>query len=164
MRASWERERRLVKPRMPIAHWLELMRATWTPGTRRRASGMLVAPERLMSSAVMTWMAAGGRNCGSSVLDTEVTLVCASSSRLMDVRSGRSTAAWDVEGPRRAGDPSPPTRRSRLIKSLIPLLTVSVPLISNMLFYFLRLRQPRSCKRYPMIQVLPDALMHRELQ
>ncbi len=47
-------EKRLLKPRMLTAQRLFAKRATLTPGARRRASGMLVAPERSMSSRVMT--------------------------------------------------------------------------------------------------------------
>src|SRR5262249_15580366 len=56
--------------------------ATCTPGASRKASGMLVAPARLMSSCVMTNTAAGvcDSNCG--LLETVVTSICVSSSRL----------------------------------------------------------------------------------
>jgi hypothetical protein len=43
------------KPRMPTTQLREVsIRATSTPGTRRSASGMLVAPDRAMSSLVST--------------------------------------------------------------------------------------------------------------
>ena len=44
----------LPKPRMPIDHLLASMRATSRPGASRSASGMLVEPERRMSSPVIT--------------------------------------------------------------------------------------------------------------
>ena len=42
--------KRPLKPREVMAHLLESIRATVTPGTIRKASGMLVAPERRISS------------------------------------------------------------------------------------------------------------------
>jgi hypothetical protein len=44
----------LLKPRELIAYELELVRATWRFGARRNASGSVRAPERRMSSLVMT--------------------------------------------------------------------------------------------------------------
>jgi hypothetical protein len=47
----------LLNPRTDIAHvWLST-RATWTPGANRNASGIEVAPERRMSSLVITYTA-----------------------------------------------------------------------------------------------------------
>jgi hypothetical protein len=42
---------RLPNPRMPTDHLLPSIRATSTPGASRNASGMLVTPERRISSA-----------------------------------------------------------------------------------------------------------------
>jgi hypothetical protein len=47
----------LLKPRALTAPWVALTWATWRFGASRRASGMLDAPERRMSSPVMIWMA-----------------------------------------------------------------------------------------------------------
>ena len=47
-----------LNPRIETAHLLLLNRAASTPGARRSASGMVKAPERLMSAAEMTKTAA----------------------------------------------------------------------------------------------------------
>ena len=77
--------KRPLKPRIETAHLLASMRATSTPGTIRRTSGMLVAPERRMSSAPMTKAAAAvsasGRVCRLTEL-TSTTSTFISSSRL----------------------------------------------------------------------------------
>ena len=44
----------LLKPRALIAYWFVSARATFRFGASRSASGRLVAPERRMSSALMT--------------------------------------------------------------------------------------------------------------
>ena len=54
----------------------------------RSKSGMLVAPERTMSAALMTNIAEAVRDIFCSVLDAEVTFVFMRSSRLKLVRSG----------------------------------------------------------------------------
>src|SRR5258708_7865182 len=53
MRTSSLLSKRPLNPREPIAHLFSSMRATSRPGTSRSASGMLVAPERRMSSCVI---------------------------------------------------------------------------------------------------------------
>ena len=70
-----------------MAHLFSSMRATCTPGTSRRASGMLVAPERRMSSCVMTKMAAAASATFCVRLDTDVTCMFIRSSTLMVVTS-----------------------------------------------------------------------------
>ena len=57
-----------------MAQVLALICATSTPGTMRSKSGILVAPERRMSSAVITKMAEAVRESVCDVLETEVTL------------------------------------------------------------------------------------------
>jgi len=96
----------LLKPRAEIAYWLESTRATSKFGASRSASGRLVAPERRISSLVMTYMAAAALASGSERLETEVTSMSDNSSS--DMRE-RSTAG---DGPR---DPSllHPPRASR---------------------------------------------------
>src|SRR6267143_1574702 len=96
MSASCERASRLVKPRMPTAHWLELMRATWTPGARRRASTMLVAPARRMSSAVTTWTAAGVRSACARRLRVRLGLLGARQIDLERRAPSRLTVYRDV--------------------------------------------------------------------
>jgi hypothetical protein len=71
-----------------MAHVLGSIGATSAPGTMRNRSGMLVAPERAMSAAVMTNIAEAVRDIFCSVLDTEVTLEFMRSSRLRLVKSG----------------------------------------------------------------------------
>jgi len=78
-------------------------------------------------------MAAGVRNCGSSVLDTDVTFVWASSSRLIDVRSRWSSAAGDADGPRRERNPSQAERRSPF-----EALAIFVLFVSNLVCYSCR--------------------------
>jgi hypothetical protein len=73
----------LLKPRALTAQLLEVCAPTWMPGTRRNASGMVVAPERRMISRVTTAMAAAASRWDSSVRDTEVTSTFMSSSKLM---------------------------------------------------------------------------------
>src|SRR5712671_6548081 len=62
----------LLKPRAEIAHVLLSDCATSSPGTIRNASGMLVTPERRMSSCVITNTAAGD---SPTVLARRVTVV-----------------------------------------------------------------------------------------
>ena len=79
---------RPLSPRALMAHVLASICATSNPGTMRSRSGILVAPERAMSAAVITNIAEAVRDIFCSVLDTEVTLVFIRSSRLKLVRSG----------------------------------------------------------------------------
>src|SRR5579864_2627262 len=72
---------------MLIAHTFAFMRATFTPGTMRSRSGMLVYPDRRMSSCVMTKTAAPVVHSFSSFLETDVTLTFNRSSRLALLRS-----------------------------------------------------------------------------
>src|SRR5882672_10296940 len=53
------------------------------PGAKRKASGMLVTPERRISSPVMTKIAAGASAILSSCLETELTRMLLRSSRLI---------------------------------------------------------------------------------
>src|SRR5207248_578157 len=81
----------LLNPRELMAQMLDVACATWSPGARRSASGMLVTPERRSSSLLMTAIAAAAPASGSSFLETEVTSTLDSSSRLSVVRSRASS-------------------------------------------------------------------------
>src|ERR1022692_803040 len=72
---------------MLMAHLLELIWATSTPGTMRNRSGMQFAPDRAMSSAVITKTAEGVFDIFCSFLETEVTSMFIRSSRFKVVRS-----------------------------------------------------------------------------
>src|SRR5438876_7342623 len=63
----------LLKPRAPMAHWRESTCATCKLVARRRASGRLDAPERRMSSCVITWIAEAVCDSRSGRFETEVT-------------------------------------------------------------------------------------------
>ena len=76
-----------LKPRMLMAHLLELIWATSTPGTMRSKSGTLFAPERTMSSLVMTKIAAAVLEIFCSFFETEVTSMFIRSSRFTLVKS-----------------------------------------------------------------------------
>src|SRR6266568_7667604 len=63
----------LLKPRAPMAHWRESTCATCKLVARRRTSGRLDAPERRMSSCVITWIAEAVCDSRSGRFETEVT-------------------------------------------------------------------------------------------
>ncbi len=79
--------KRPLKPRALTAHLLESIRPTSMPGANRSASGMLVAPERLISSSLMTNTAAAESCKGCTFFATEVIFTASSSSRFRSVRS-----------------------------------------------------------------------------
>ena len=79
--------KRPLKPREVTAHLFASIRATCIPGTIRNASGILVTPERRISSPVIAKTAAAASKSLSSFLDTEVISMSISSSRLSSVRS-----------------------------------------------------------------------------
>ena len=54
----------LLNPRALTAQVLEVCWPTWMPGTRRSASGMVLAPERRMSPRVITATAAAASRSG----------------------------------------------------------------------------------------------------
>src|SRR5207248_1688043 len=83
--------KRLFWPRALIAYCVLSKRATCRLGARRSASGIVVAPERRISSAVMTKSDAGTATSRSSRFEADVTTICESCSRLSSVRS-RSAA------------------------------------------------------------------------
>ena len=56
-----------------MAQVFESSRATSTPGTMRRRSGMFIMPERRMSSCVITKTAAPALERAWSFFETEVT-------------------------------------------------------------------------------------------
>src|SRR6266508_2320215 len=62
-----------LNPRALIAHWRESTCATCRLVARRNASGRLDAPERRMSSRVITWIAEAVCDNRSARFETEVT-------------------------------------------------------------------------------------------
>src|SRR2546429_3630425 len=62
-----------LKPRALMAHWRESICATCRFAARRSASARLAAPERRMSSCVITWIAEAVCDSRSGRFDTEVT-------------------------------------------------------------------------------------------
>src|SRR3569833_43074 len=85
---------RSLNPRMLIAHELALICATLTPGTTRRRSGILLVPERRISSSEITKIAAPVLETDSSLRETEVTRIFIRSSRLAPAKPLEA----DVEG------------------------------------------------------------------
>src|SRR2546422_11359535 len=82
-----------------MAHWSESTWATSRFDTRRNASGRLVAPERRISSCVMTWMAEAVSDNFSGRFDTEVTSMSISSSTLNFFNAlgdGRVSCVWPM--------------------------------------------------------------------
>jgi hypothetical protein len=73
----------LLKPRALMAYCAGSMRATFRLAASRRASGNVVAPERRMSSWVITWIAEGASASFSGRFETEVTSSSSSSSTLI---------------------------------------------------------------------------------
>ena len=71
-------------PRIPTAHSSLCERDTWTPGTSRSNSGMVVALERCMSSEVITKTAAGVFHTSSGCLEAMVTFTLPSCSSDID--------------------------------------------------------------------------------
>ena len=70
-----------LKPRAETAQVLALICDTSTPGTMRNRSGILVAPEWLISSWVITKIAAAAWEIFWAFLETEVTSMFIKSSR-----------------------------------------------------------------------------------
>jgi hypothetical protein len=77
----------LLKPLALTAQELDDSLATCTPGTRRSTSGIVVAPERMMSAVLRTVMAAAASDNASSLRDTDVTMTLASCSSEYERRS-----------------------------------------------------------------------------
>src|SRR5437899_12317180 len=77
----------LLKPRALMAYELALTRATSRLGASLSASGRRLAPERRMSSLVITKIAAGASESRSACRDTEVIWMLLSSSMLRSARS-----------------------------------------------------------------------------
>ena len=77
-----------------MAHLFWSIRATSRPGASRNASGMLVAPERRISSCVITKIAAAASATFCVRLETEVTCKFIRSSMLMAVTSGTLRDVW----------------------------------------------------------------------
>src|SRR6266446_1187839 len=83
----------LLKPRALMAHCRESSWATCRLGAKRRASGILVAPERRMSSPVITWIAEAVVHSGSGRRETEVTSRFINSSMLICLSSWGEAAS-----------------------------------------------------------------------
>ena len=75
--------RPLLKPRALMAHWLASSWSTSRLVASRRASGRRVAPERRISSRVMTWMADAVSDRCSGRRETELTSMAINCSRLI---------------------------------------------------------------------------------
>src|SRR6266487_1550940 len=85
----------LLKPRAPMAHWRESTCATCKLVARRRISGRLDAPERRMSSCVITWIAEAVCDSCSGRLETEVTCRFISCSMLSFFKaSAEESGCW----------------------------------------------------------------------
>ena len=107
----------MLNPRALIAQVLPLDWATCMQAVIRRASGRLVAPERRMSSPVITVIAAAASETGSLRRETEVTSISINSSmlRLLSSDDWAACSSWtalprnggqqqeDHQGPRDAG-------------------------------------------------------------
>ena len=89
----------LLNPRMLMAQLLWSIRATFTPGAIRRRSGILVAPERRMSSWLITKIAAPVFASFCSFLETDVTWTFIRSSRLNWVRSRGDLGGLEIATP-----------------------------------------------------------------
>src|ERR1700678_3422222 len=76
--------------------------ATSTPGTMRRTSGMLVAPDRRISSWLITKTEAAVRASFCSFLETEVTGVFSNCSRLASANPDCPQAAAAVSAATKA--------------------------------------------------------------
>jgi hypothetical protein len=85
----------VLNPRALIAQSCEFLRATSRLLASRSASGMLVAPERRMSSPVMTCIADAARASFSGRRDTDITSISISSSRLMRLSNSGDNASSD---------------------------------------------------------------------
>src|SRR5438093_913723 len=91
-----------LKPRALMAHWRESICATCRFAARRSASARLAAPERRMSSCVITWIAEAVCDSRSGRFDTDVTcrfINCsmlnffrASADKLASLSGGRALA------------------------------------------------------------------------
>src|SRR6266511_3790935 len=95
-----------LNPRALIAHWRESTCATCRLVARRRASGRLEAPERRMSSCVMTWMAEAACDSLSGRFETEVTSRFISCSMLSFFNRAAESACWANPGSTRQTRPN----------------------------------------------------------
>ena len=109
---------RPLKPREAIAHLFSSIRATSSPGASRSASGMLRAPERRISSCVITKIAAAALASVCSRFDTDVTFRFIRSSRLIAVTSGKSWAETALVSSAPARTP-PTARLNRFARTVI---------------------------------------------
>src|ERR1700722_17369346 len=108
---------------MPMAHEPLERRATCTPGARRRSSGRTVMPERRVSSEVMTKTEAAVEERRCAFLDTEVTSMFISSSRLRSANPFGSEGAGVCPAQRREipRRKNPHIRPNTILMSLIGL-------------------------------------------
>src|SRR5450631_628448 len=109
MRTSNLFENWSLKPRAETAQLLALICDTSSPGTIRNRSGIFLAPERWISSCVMTKIAAAACDNFCSFLETEVTSIFIRSSMLRSVRS--AGFCWDQAGTVKHNDNTRPKYR-----------------------------------------------------
>src|SRR6266404_3424425 len=100
-----------------MAHLFWSIRATSRPGASRNASGMLVAPERRISSCVITKIAAAASATFCVRLETEVTCRFIRSSMLMAVTSGTLRDVWAGVGAVRQTARKPAKRIHRALRT-----------------------------------------------
>src|SRR3989440_967020 len=116
----------LLNPRALMAHWRESTCATWRLVARRRTSGRLEAPERRMSSCVMTWMAEAACASLSGRFETEVTstfMSCSMLSFLSESADRLESGCWATPGS---------TQQARNAKRIhVPAATALVPAIGR---------------------------------
>src|SRR5467141_1445355 len=153
MRTSSLLSKRPLNPREPIAHLFSSMRATSRPGTRRSASGMLVAPDRRMSSCVITKIAAAASATCCLRLETEVTCIFHRSSKLTAVTSGTLRDVWATVLPART-PARKPAKRIRPALRTGPLLLLRW----NSIFSFPSRRWSARLARDPQSGTLPYTL------
>src|SRR6266571_4945414 len=116
----------LLKPRALIAYELALERATSRLGASRRASERRVAPERRMSSPVITKIAAGASASRSACRDTEVIWMLPSSSMLRSARSATRMGCAPTAAEARKKTLKTSARRQRTLASIEQVLEIPV--------------------------------------
>src|SRR5256885_11513402 len=90
-----------LKPRALMAHWRESICATCRFAARRSASARLAAPERRMSSCVITWIADAAWDSRSGRFETDVTSTLMSCSMLSFLRESADrleSGCWVTPG------------------------------------------------------------------
>src|SRR6266852_6618095 len=116
----------LLKPRALIAYELALERATSRLGASLRASARRVAPERRMSSPVITKIAAGASERRSACRDTEVIWMLPSSSMLRSAMSATRMGCAPTAAEARKKTLKTSARRQRTLASIEQVPEISV--------------------------------------